>query len=184
MTGIVSALNVKEGQIAASGQPAATIVNMDTVYIRINVVENVVNSLQEGQEVQLSVPAAFDGYVDSVIDYVSPSADPMSRLYEVRVYVDNDQNGIRSGMTGSVKLNLEKEEGVVIVPSDAVIDKEGSQVVYVVQEDKAIEKAVETGLDTGEMIHIVSGISEGEMVIIEGQQYVSDGVTVKVVRGE
>lgn len=184
MTGLVSALNVKEGQIAASGQPAVTIVNMDTVYIRINVVENVVNSLQEGQEVQLSVPAAYEGYVDSVIDYVSPSADPMSRLYEVRVYVDNDQYGIRSGMTGSVKLNLEKEEGVVIVPSDAVIDKEGSQVVFVVQEDKAIEKVVETGLDTGELVQIVSGLSEGEMVIIEGQQYVSDGVTVKVVRGE
>jgi len=184
MTGVVSALNVKQGQIAASGQPAATIVNMDTVYIRINVVENVVNSLVEGQEVQISVPAAFDGYIDSVIDFVSPSADPMSKLYEVRVYVDNTQYGIRSGMTGSVKLNLEREEDVIVVPSDAVIDKEDKQVVFVVQEDKAVEKEVQTGLDTGEMIHVISGITEGEEVIVEGQQYVSDGVTVKVVRGE
>ena len=184
MTGVVSALNVKQGQIAASGQPAATIVNMDTVYIRINVVENVVNSLMEGQEVQISVPAAFDGYIDSVIDFVSPSADPMSKLYEVRVYVDNTQYGIRSGMTGTVKLNLESEEDVIVVPSDAVIDKDDKQVVFVVQEDKAVEKEVRTGLDTGEMIHIISGITEGDEVIVEGQQYVSDGVTVKVVRGE
>jgi multidrug efflux pump subunit AcrA (membrane-fusion protein) len=184
MTGVVSALNVKQGQIAASGQPAATIVNMDTVYIRINVVENVVNSLMEGQEVQISVPAAFDGYIDSVIDFVSPSADPMSKLYEVRVYVDNTQYGIRSGMTGSVKLNLESEEDVIVVPSDAVIDKDDKQVVFVVQEDKAVEKEVRTGLDTGEMIHVISGITEGDEVIVEGQQYVSDGVTVKVVRGE
>lgn len=184
MTGLVSALNVKEGQIAASGQPAATIVNTDTVYIRINVVENVVNSLMEGQKVQISVPAAFEGYIDSEIDFVGPSADPMSKLYEVRVYVDNTQYGIRSGMTGSVKLNLEREEGVIVVPSSAVIDRDDKLVVYVVQEDKAVEKEVQTGLDTGEMVHIVSGLSEGDQVIVQGQQYVSDGVTVKVVRGE
>ena len=184
MTGLVSALNVKEGQIAASGQPAATIVNMDTVYIRVNVVENVVNRLSEGQEVEISVPAAFEGYIDSVIDYVSPSADPMSKLYEVRAYVDNNQYGIRSGMTGSVKLNLESEKDVIVIPSDAVIDKDEKQVVYVLEEDVALEREVQTGLDTGEMIHILSGINEGEEIIVEGQQYVSDGVTVKVVRGE
>ena len=65
-----------------------------------------------------------------------------------------------------------------------VIDKDDKQVVFVVQEDKAVEKEVRTGLDTGEMIHIISGITEGDEVIVEGQQYVSDGVTVKVVRGE
>jgi hypothetical protein len=48
----------------------------------------------------------------------------------------------------------------------------------------AVEKEVETGLDTGELIEIISGINQGDSVIIEGQHYVSDGARVKVVRGE
>jgi multidrug efflux pump subunit AcrA (membrane-fusion protein) len=184
MTGVVSALSVREGQIAASGQPAATIVNMDTVYIRINVVENVINRLSEGQRVQISVPAAFEGYVESEIGYVSPSADPMNKLYEVRIYVDNSQYGIRSGMTGSVKLDLDRAEDTIVVPSDAVVDRDDIQVVYIVEDDTAVERQVQTGLDTGDRVQIVSGISEGDKVIVEGQQYVSHGVTVKVVRGE
>lgn len=184
MTGVVSALNVKQGQMAASGQPAATIVNMDTVYIRINVVENVINSLKEGQAVQISIPAAFDGYIDSTIDYVSQSADPMNKLYEVRINIDNLEYGIRSGMTGSVKLSLDKSENVIVIGSNAIINKEGKNIVYIIEEEKAVEKEVEIGLDTGELVEIKSGIAEGDMIIIEGQHYVSDGAVVKVVRGE
>jgi len=184
MAGIVSTLNVKEGQIAASGQPAATITNTDTVYVRINVVENVVNRLEEGQEVQVAVPAAFDGYIDSVIDYVSQSADPMNKLYEVRVYLNNAKYGIRSGMTGSVKLSIDKAEDTLVIDSNAVLDKDERKVVYIVLEDKAYEKEVQIGLDTGDQVQITSGLSQGDMVIVEGQHYVSDGVVVKVVRGE
>ncbi|WP_422486339.1 efflux RND transporter periplasmic adaptor subunit [Gudongella sp. DL1XJH-153] len=184
MTGIVSTLNVKEGQIAASGQPAATITNTDTVYVRINVVENIVNRLEEGQEVEIAVPAAFEGYVDSVIDYVSQTADPMNKLYEVRIYVNNAEYGIRSGMTGSVKLSIDKAEDTLVIDSNAVLDKDGRKIIYIVQENKAVEKEVKIGLDTGDQVQITSGLSQGDMVIVEGQHYVSDGVVVKVVRGE
>ena len=184
MTGVVSALNVKQGQMAPSGQPAATIVNLDTIYIRINVVESVVNRLEPGQTVQISVPSAFEGYVDSVIDFVSPSADPMNRLYEVRIYVNNADHGIRSGMTGSVKLDLDKVDNVIVIPSSAVLDKDGRKIAYIVQEDLAVEREVEIGLDTGEHVEILSGISEGDSVIVEGQHYVADGAGVRIVRGE
>jgi multidrug efflux pump subunit AcrA (membrane-fusion protein) len=184
MKGVVSSLNVKQGQIVGSGQVAATIVDMDTVYVQISVVENVVNKIKEGQEAEISVPAVFDGYIKSTIGYISPTADPMNKLYTVRLYLDNKEYGIRPGMTGSVKLSLDSVDEAIVIKSDAVLDKDGKKIVYIVENDMAVEKEVETGLDTGELIEIISGINQGDSVIIEGQHYVSDGARVKVVRGE
>ena len=50
--------------------------------------------------------------------------------------------------------------------------------------DKAVENIVETGLDVGDRLEITSGISNGDKIIVKGQNYVSEGTTIKVVRGE
>ena len=77
-----------------------------------------------------------------------------------------------------------KNRLVIVIGSNAIINKEGKNIVYIIEEEKAVEKEVEIGLDTGELVEIKSGIAEGDMIIIEGQHYVSDGAVVKVVRGE
>jgi RND family efflux transporter MFP subunit len=184
MTGVISSLNVKEGQIATNSQAAATIVEMDQVYIQVNVVENIVNRLQIGQEVEVNVPAAFNEYITSTISYISPTADPRSQLYAVKVYIDNSDKKIRPGMNGEMKVGLDTVGSAIIVKGNAVLDKDGQKVVYVVENNIAVEKLVTTGLDTGDYVEIKEGIKEGDKVIVEGQHYVEDGKTVKVVRGE
>ncbi|WFA08548.1 efflux RND transporter periplasmic adaptor subunit [Tissierella sp. Yu-01] len=184
ISGIVSTLNVKQGQIVTNSQAAATIVDKDKVYIQLNVVENMVNRLEVGQEVEVNVSAAFDNYVSSTISYISPTADVRSQLYPVRVYLDNVDNNIRPGMNGKVKLNMDQVDSAIVVKSNAVLDRDGKKIVYVVDGDVAVEKEVTVGLDTGEYIEIKTGISEGEKVIVEGQHYVKNDGKVKVVRGE
>lgn len=184
VSGVISTLDVKVGQIATNSQPAATIVDMDKVYIQINVVENMVNKLEVGQEVEIKVASASDEYISSTISYISPTADMRSQLYNVRVYIENIEDKIKPGMNGEVKLNMDKIESAIIIKSNAVLDRDDKKIVYVVEDDKAIEREVTTGLDTGEYIEIKTGIAEGETVIVEGQHYVENGGKVKVVRGE
>lgn len=184
VSGVISTLDVKVGQIATNSQPAATIVDMDKVYIQINVVENMVNKLEVGQEVEIKVASASDEYISSTISYISPTADMRSQLYNVRIYIENIEDKIKPGMNGEVKLNMDKIESAIIIKSNAVLDRDDKKIVYVVEDDKAIEREVTTGLDTGEYIEIKTGIAEGETVIVEGQHYVENGGKVKVVRGE
>ncbi len=184
ISGVVSSLNVKQGQIVTNAQAAATIVDKDKVYIQFNVVENMVNKLEVGQEVKVNVSAAFDEYVTSTISYISPTADARSQLYPVKVYLDNVDNNIRPGMNGKVKINMDQVDSAIVVKSNAVLDKDGKRVIYVVDGDIAVEKEVTVGLDTGNLIEIKAGISEGDKVIVEGQHYVENGGKVKVVRGE
>ena len=182
--GTISALNVVQGQMAASSQIAATIVEMDRVYLQVSVVENIVTKLVEGEKVQVKVSALSDEYIESVIDYISPTADPRSQLYSVRVYIENAENSIKPGMTGEVRLALDKVESAIVVKTDAVLEEGDSYYVFVVEGDKAVIREVVTGIDTGNLVEIKEGLNVGEALIVEGQHYVSDGGAVRIVRGE
>jgi len=182
--GTVSALNVVQGQIATGAQVAATIVETDRVFLKVNVVENIVTKLLAGQKALISVPSVSDELIESTIEYVSPTADPRSQLYSVRIYIDNPTGSIKPGMTGEVTLTLESVQNSIIVKSDAVLDDNGETYLFVVEGDKAVKRIVETGLDTGDHIEIKNGLKTGEKLIIQGQHYVADGGEVKVVRGE
>ncbi|MDY0235555.1 MAG: efflux RND transporter periplasmic adaptor subunit [Gudongella sp.] len=185
MTGILSTLNVKTGQIAGSGQQAATIVDVSEVYIQLSVVESVVNDILEGDEIRLEIPAAATGEITSTVSYVSPSADPMNKLYTVKSYINNPDSKIRPGMSAKAIISLEKAEDAIVIPSNSIINEGDKKFVFVVEDDIAIEKEVTTGIDTGEFVEILSGLNFDEKIIIEGQFYVSDGSKVKVVvRGE
>ncbi len=182
--GVISELNVKEGQIATGSQIAAKIVDIDKVYIQINVVENIVNRLEVGQEVNIKVPAAFDEEITSTISYISPTADDSSQLYPVKIYIDNLDRKLKPGMNGEVDLSIDEVESTIVLKGDAVLDKDDRNIVFVLEDDKAVERTVVLGLDTGEYVEIKEGLKEGEQVIVKGQHYVEDGGKVKVVRGE
>lgn len=185
MTGILSALNIKAGQIAASGQQAATIVDVSQVYVQINVVESIVNDIQEGDTIQLDIPSASLEDLTSTVSYVSPSTDPMNKLYAVKSYVNNPNSVIRPGMNASARIVLESSQDAVVIPSNSIINRDDKKFVYVVEDDIAVEKEVQIGIDTGEFAEIISGLNFDEKIITTGQFYVSDGAKVKVVaRGE
>lgn len=184
MTGILSVLNVKQGQIAGSGQQAASIVDVSQVYIQLSVVESVVNDIHEGDEIKLEVPSASSDEIISTVSYVSPSADPMNKLYTIKSYIDNPEFKIRPGMSAKATISLESAENAIVIPSNAIINRGDKNFVFVVEDDRAIEREIKTGIDTGEFVEVLSGLEFDENIIIEGQFYVSDGSKVKVVRGE
>ena len=87
-------------------------------------------------------------------------------------------------MNGKVNINMDQSESTIVVKSNAVLDKDDKKIVYVVEDDIAMEKEVEVGLDTGDFIEIKSGIIEGDKVVVVGQHYVENGGKEKVGRGE
>lgn len=183
ISGIISAVNIEEGEMASSAQPAMTIIDMDKVYVEINVTENVINDLYLEQEVTLELPAAQNSFVGK-IDRLSPAADAKTQLYPVRIYIENSEHKIKPGMFAKIELNTDVKENVLAVKSEAVVQRDNKLVVYVVDENKAVQKEVTIGLDTGIYVEILEGLKEGETIIVKGQNYVDNGSIVKVVRGD
>ncbi|WP_026893530.1 efflux RND transporter periplasmic adaptor subunit [Clostridiisalibacter paucivorans] len=182
--GVVSAVNIEAGEFASNAQAAVTIVDMDKVYVQVDISENIINQLYKDKSVNVEIPSASQEEFVGKIDTISPTTDPRTQLYPVKIYIGNKDHTIKPGMFVKVKVDTDIKENVNVIPSEAVLDNEGETIVYVLSNENAKVKKVDTGLDTGTYIEIKSGISESDKVIIKGQNFVEDGTKVKVVRGE
>ena len=182
--GIISQVNVQVGNMASSAQAAVSLTNTNTVYSSLSVAENLVNRLAQGQEVKVTVPSVSEQSFVGKIEHISPASDPQTRLYPLKITLDNPEGLIKPGMFAKVELVTDEKADVMSVKSEAVVLKNEKTIVYVVQEEKAVSKEVVTGLDTGVDIEILQGLNPGDQVIIKGQTLVDEGHKVKVVGGE
>lgn len=184
ISGVISSLNVKLGQLASNAQAAVNIVDIDKVYLQINLTEDLVNKIFIGQSVEVEIPSAFEGSRTSTISYISSTADVGNKLYSVKIYTDNGDNKIRPGMNGEVQLEIDTMDSVIAIDKGSILDEDEKEVVYVVEDGFPVKKIVETGFNPGTCIEIKSGLNEGEELIIKGHHYVKEGKKVKVIGGE
>ena len=181
--GIVTGISIEVGSMASNAQPSMNVVDMDRVYVKIDVVEGLINQLAKGQEVNVTIPAVSSEPFNVAIDSINPTPDARTQLYPIKICLDNKDGMIKPGMFANVEIPLDVKEDVLSVPSQAVIVKDQKNIVYIVQDDKAIRKEVEIGLDTGIEVEILKGLEEKDTIIISGHNYVEDGRVVKVVGG-
>jgi len=180
--GTITSINIEEGEYATNSSPSLVIMDMENVKIVVNVTENIINKIYSDKEVTVKIDAA-NLITDAKIESVSDSVNPQTGLYEVKIRVPNESN-IKSGMFASVIIPTDIRENVLAVPSQSVLQKGDSTIIYTAEGDIAVENIVETGLDIGDRLQITSGISKGDKVIVKGQDYISEGTNIKVVRGE
>lgn len=184
ISGVVSALNIEVGQTIGQGQHIADVINMDEVYVDIQVAENVIGSLVEGDVIEGRVPAVSSELISGTIDWVSPAADLKTRLFPVRVVFDNADHEIKPGMFVDIKLNISEASDSIVIPSTAILDRTDGKIVYVSNSGVAEERYIEAGFDNGEYTVIISGLNIGDELVVEGQQFIENGTPLKVNGGE
>jgi len=184
ITGVISALNIEAGQSIGAGQHIADVINMDEVYVDIQVAENIINSLKAGDHVSAKVPAISSEDFIGSIEWVSPAADLQTRLFPVRVLIDNADHIIKPGMFVNVGLDISEATDSIVIPSTSILDRTDGKIVYVNEDGTAVEKYVTTGFDNGEMTVILDGLEPGDDLIVEGQQFIEAGTSLKVNGGE
>lgn len=181
--GYVTAVNVVEGGIAA--QTAAAVVISDTSVLELSagISEYLINSVNVGDVVKVSVASASDDPFTGTVTQISEAPTQGTYTYPVTIKV-NDPNGlIKAGMFAEVRLVSARKENVVAVPSDAVITSSGEKKVVVLNDDgeTVSVKSVSVGVDNGTTAEITEGLSAGETIVVKGQTYVNDGEKVRVV---
>ncbi len=184
ITGYVVDVNIDENEFPPTGSAAMRIVNTDKLTVDVGVAERIVNKISKGQEVDVRIKVATDDTLKGIVKTVSPIPDQASQVYPVEIEIDNKDGSIKAGMFAEIIFDIEKQEDVLSIPSDAIIENDNGKYVYVVENDTAKVKEIEVGLDNGEYTEIASGISESDNVVIKGHDYVEDGEKVNIVRGD
>ena len=179
--GIVTALNVRVGDMTTGAAPSAMVVDMDKVYVEVSVSEKVINSIDSSQDVLVEIASAFSGTVKGEIDGLSLAADARTGKYMLKINISNENHLIKPGMFGRVILDIATKEDVVVVPAEAVVFRAGKYVAYVIEDHKVVEREVLTGLENGKQLEIVSGLNAGEILIVKGMSFVKEDSEIKLM---
>lgn len=180
IAGLIGAISVENGEMVSSQTDAAIIVSIDTVKVAASVPESVVNTIKPGTKVPVTI-ASLNKSLEGTVTAVAPKADSTTMGYPVEVSIANSDGEIKPGMTVKIDLFTGALQKIIAVPVDAVIEQDGQHLVYIVEDGKAKEVFVETGVANDSQIEITQGLEEGQSVVVQGNRLLSDEQQVKVV---
>ncbi|MCR4431263.1 MAG: efflux RND transporter periplasmic adaptor subunit [Tepidanaerobacteraceae bacterium] len=164
--GTVGFINVKSGQMISAGMQVATVGDLKNAEIELDVTEDRISALKEGQEAEVTVDSANVQAAKGRIVSISPFKNPTTLVYPVKVQVSNEGGLLKSGMFARVKLVVGFHQKAVTVPEDAVVAYDGSKLVYTVENGRAKAHKVETGAASMGKIVITKGISAGQQIVV------------------
>ena len=177
ISGVAGNLKCDKGEMIIPGQtPVATVSNMATMEVTISVPERYYPHLRVNNPVEVTTDTypgeTFKGRIVSF----TPVSDPVTHTIDLNVHVPNPGLKLRSGMFTRISIILSERHGLA-VPEEAVID---GQFVFVYNDGKAHLREITTGLEYNTYVEILTGITEGEDVIVVGQKYIQDGMEVQI----
>lgn len=182
--GVVTEKLVEVGAVVGAQTRLFTIAEVSTLVTRVGVSELDVGSLRVGQSARVMLDAYPGQPFQGRIRRIFPSADPATRLVPVEVALTGEAaTAARPGFLARVAFALGTRDDVLLVPASAVVGQAGAQQVFVVVQGKAERRTVETGLSSEGRVEIVSGLQEGEAVVITGSNNVRNNADVRVVSG-
>lgn len=181
VSGVVTARNFDPGDVTA-GQPVLTIGQITPdVKIIINVTEADRAKFHAGMPVDVTFDAFPGESYAAKVSRIYPAVDPQTRTFQAEVLIPNKGEKFFPGMFARVSVNHGTQENVVV--SDRAVVKQtgsGNRYVYVLRGDKVSFNKVELGTRTDSGYEIISGVADGDTVVVAGQSRLADGVRVQL----
>ncbi|MDD3268590.1 MAG: efflux RND transporter periplasmic adaptor subunit [Syntrophomonadaceae bacterium] len=179
-SGVITTKNINPGEIVLPQVPVITMVNIDQVLVKLGVGESQINQLKTGQTAEVMVAAAAKQTFTGTISAISPAADLQTKAYTVKIQVDNPRHVLKPGMFAEVKINTQPEPGLLL-PKTALIDKAGDSCsVFAVENGKAKKRELVVGGSDQQNTLVLSGLKEGETVILAAPADLQDGQQVQI----
>ncbi len=171
ISGVVTAVNVDVGQFAPAAQPAFTIVQVRPLHTTVQVDELDVAQVRVGQIARITVDALPDREFTGVVTYIAPTPTVQSGVvtYETKVELQDDDPALRPGMSVSVEIITAQAEDVIVIPNRVMrVNRETGEFFV----DKLVDGVpqrvkVEVGLRNDQFSEIVSGLEEGDVIVIQ-----------------
>lgn len=182
ISGVITMRNFDNGDISGA-QPILQVMQISPVKLKFNINETFYNKVKVGMIVKTKVDVFEQEEFSGKISLIAPIIDPLTRTFMVEAQFTNANQKLRPGMFGRVELNLGKANKV-IVPDKAIIKQSGTNNKFVFIEKGGIVeyRQVELGRRLGDKYELLSGVNDGEKVVISGQTRLIDGKKVEVVK--
>jgi len=167
-SGYITSLDIKEGDYVTEGGSVVKLAGMSTLWAEAQVYTAQLSVIDKAGTATVQIPDLNNIEIKGKIEFVNPEINPDTRINLIRIAVPNRDKQLRPGMPVYVYLSSTERKGLNL-PIDAVIRNQNSASVWIKTAANTFKnKMVETGLETGNSIEIISGLTEGEAVVISG----------------
>jgi multidrug efflux pump subunit AcrA (membrane-fusion protein) len=183
LSGVIAKVYVDIGSNVSAQTPVAMVVNMDTVKINLDIPEQHLPKVSLGQEATVAVDAYPQERLLAKVTKVSPMVNLENRAAPVEITLDNPEHRLKSGMFAKVALKLKSRAQVPVILKEAIIGKIPDAYVFTVENGKAAVRKVSLGIRNGPLYEVTQGVRAGDMVVVMGQQRLSEGAAVTMETG-
>lgn len=184
ISGVVTQCNVVAGAMVSNIMAPFEISNINVVTIDVNISEQNINAISIGDSVDIKISSLSDEKITGRISTVNPVANASTGTYEVKISINNEDRLLKPGMFGQVHFVKEKSDNALVLTRNAVSGSESDKFVFVEENGVVSKVSVTTGIDNGKEIEIISGLSEGQHVVVKGQSFLRDGDSVEAIISE
>jgi HlyD family secretion protein len=168
--GIVAQVNIQEGEIASASAPAVVLVDLTLFHIKVEIDELDVGQVSVGQEVMVTLDALSDVELAGQVEAIAPTAFQGGGVvsYFVTIGLQVEDAAVREGMSATANVITQRLENVLVIPNRALrLDRDTGK-VYVEKLVLGVprEVEVETGFRDEQVSQVLSGVDEGDTVIV------------------
>jgi multidrug efflux system membrane fusion protein len=183
--GVIEKRMVTNLMFVTPGTPLATVVDVRTLKLVFKVSERDSAALHIDQTVEFSVPAFPGKSFEAKVYFIENRLDVDARVLVCYARVTKELEKLRPGFYASVKIITDNKLKAVVVPATAILPTEKGFVAYVVKDGKAVKRVVKTGLTVSNSeVEILSGLEEGETLVVEGANALQEGSPLRILNDE
>lgn len=181
LSGTVIMKMMESGMMVGPASPVITVADLSKIKVRVNVPEKDIYKLKIHQPVEVTFEAIGKQKFQGTIYTIADKADE-AHTFLVEILVPNPQGVIKAGMFATVDFKLPSERNAMLIPRKAIDGSLKTPIVYVAQGNKAIKKEVTLGVEKDTYIEVVNGLSDSDLVIISGQNNLSENAEIEVIQ--
>jgi membrane fusion protein (multidrug efflux system) len=183
--GVVTAKYIDAGNLIKAGDRIVTVADIKTVKIVVAAAERYSEQILIGNPVRIKVDALPEKVFTAKVYSIYPALDEQTNAMQIEIRLENDQLLLKPGMFARVTLITKQKDNTVVVPRDVVLGgKIDPYYVYLVNNNIAHKTTVQIGITQADRYEILEGLKPGQMLVVNGMNFLKDGTKVEIVRIE
>lgn len=168
--GVVSDLPVREGMFVKPSQKVMTLGDLSSIWLLAEVFERQSQWVEVGQEAEVRLSYIPGKLWRGKVEYIYPSLDAKTRTLKVRLRFDNPGERLKPNMYANVKIYGGSKENTIVIPIEGLIRTgREERVIIALGEGKFEARSVRAGIESGNYVEMLEGISEGDRIVTSGQ---------------
>lgn len=179
--GVVSERMVKLGNTIEEGAALFRVTSLNPLVAYLFVPEREYRSITSGQPVGIAIDALPDERIVASVTRVSPIVDPATGTFKITIEISDDEQRVKPGMFGRIAIVYDERANALKIPRTALIEDASGTSVFVVEDDIARRRVVDTGYTDRGMVEILSGLDDGDEVVTVGQAGLKQDSKVTVI---